>query len=402
MADQVEEAEAKLWDGKTINQSQRNHWMSSTDSVAQLYFRKAEEMVSTAVLKPQLVSGPLLYNQRMRLALLAGKRKQAFSIYNEMKKDGIAPSAVTLTIMFDGLSNIARYMHVDLNDQATFAQQVDRLAHDLKRLHHDGSMHWISSSETRSGARETTRHRSEAVPSGKSDDAPVAQGSGAIYHQSHTAKALQLKKHTAPLCRAYAAYLQLLSRTSVGHPERVWQVYESLRKGDGRPEKVSVRDFARPFRSKAIFTTMLWFAIQQVADPEARRLTASAILAAQQKAKAANEGTPDPEPIAEKATGWQHQKKIKDERDILSDASIPSTPYGQAKQLWLDWETTIRDAQMYGLWPMNDIPRELEVDEQAYRLFTDFFSKCRTPEQQAFVEHIEKSPATRTVRKSLT
>ncbi|CAD6893361.1 unnamed protein product [Tilletia laevis] len=399
LADRVMAAEAKIKVGGRIGTEEWNKFTSDKRSEALLGFEKAEYIAKIS--PPEAVRSVVIYNQRIRLAFLAGKRGEAIRLYNLMKKSNLYPTALTLSIMFSGLNSLARRKSFELGlaRDKQFTEQVASLAHDVLQLHVHASKLWVTPKDRRLSPNqlaEAQKEHAEAVQLINMSSAALAEATPAMRMAASRQKAAaELEENFTTLSRAYSSYIILLSRTTKGRPAMVWQVYEALRRGVGRPEGISEFDFARPFRSKTIFTTMLTGVFLQVSTPTRRQETRRAVQRAALSRQALTGATQE----VDQQTSATNNDNENDSDDAMAQEApeLPSTPFGQARQLWLDWEDTIEEAEQRGInrsdW------QELEVDEKALDLFLDFFSKCREEKERVFAKYIKESHITRKLRK---
>ncbi|KAE8215789.1 hypothetical protein CF327_g970 [Tilletia walkeri] len=388
LADQVTAAEVQI-----KGTEQWNRWISSKDSEGRLGFERGEIIAKMAT--AEAIRSVVIYNQRIRLAFLAGRRSEAFRLYNLMKKSNISPTATTLSIMFSGLGKLARRSAYELGGDKQLTEQVAGLARDVLQLHINASKLWVAPKDRRLSPNQLAdaqKEYADAFQLIEMSNAVLSEASPAMRMAASRQKAAaELEQDFTPLSGAYCDYIILLSRTTRGRPEMVWQVYEALRRGAGRPEGISDFDFMRPFRNKSIFTTMLTGIFLQVSTRDARDQTRLAV----QRAGLSRRQVAEKTKMADNARSAVDGGDKNDAEETAADdpTDVPSTPFGQARQLWLDWEETVDEAQHRGI-SRRDL-RELEVDGKALDLFLDFFSKCREEKERAFGTHIENSPITR-------
>ncbi|KAK0564748.1 hypothetical protein OC844_001573 [Tilletia horrida] len=380
---------------------------------------QAEALVKEA--KPRQVRSVVIFNQRIKIALMAGLRNDAFRLYNQMKKHNLAPTAYTFSILCSGIAKLALAKPEDHSmlvskDSKDLAQQISSIAQDLLQLHVNASMFWVVPVKRKLSSVDIDQAQSEyevMLEYAELSDAQLIHRTAAERMTASRARAAYaLKDNWTPLARAWSDYLRLLSRTAPGQPALVWTAYESLRRATARPPGIDEWEFARPYRSKAVFTTMLWTVIQQVSSRSARMRTSQVVRQADAASRAlspqSDSNSSDPKDEGEANTkeadaqnasfSWEDGSSL---FDIPTDLNTPSTPFGQARQLWLDWEAAIAEAET----KQNATSRltaqewaELSVDERAYSLFVDFFDKCHTEPERAFGEHVRGSGISKEVR----
>jgi len=387
MAAQVQKRrDSLLTEHGQIDKEGYRRWVSSADAEGNRAWAKVQEMVNQHPV--EVWRSIVLYNQRIDLAWLAGKRTDAFRLYNELKRNHLAPTAVTLTIMLQGLSRIARQEDEQLLGNSTFAEQTATIKHDLLQLHINAAKLWVPPSKRRLSGEALSEAEAEHEQNLRllemSNAALSASEASIKTKAARQRSADELLRSVSSLSAAYAAYLALVSRTTLTQPAHVWQAYEALRRGVGRPDGISEFDFARPIRDRAIFSSMLWGIFRQTSSQALRISNERAVKEAEHQR------------ILMLAT---HQTEHDDDdapRAHESDVSGgSSSPFGQARQLWLDLELMTEQAERRG------VPHgRLRVDEKLLYMFLDYFGKCNSPAERAFAKHVENSRITRHLRRS--